>query len=82
MHPRGIREAAEPFLECYEAESGAAVKNLGFWELAAVARPLPNPVAWIPASREMGDPAATDERADTDFVDFVHDAVRRAHAGR
>ena len=82
MYLRGIREAADPFLECYEAESGAAVKNLGFWELAAAAHPLPNPVVWIPASREMGDAAATDERADTDFVEFVHDAVRRTHAGR
>lgn len=82
MHLRGIREAADPFLECYEAESGAAVKNLGFWELAAAAHPLPNPVAWIPASREMGDAAATDERADTDFVKFVNDALRRTHAGR
>jgi hypothetical protein len=43
---------------------------------------MPNPVAWIPASREMGDAAATDERADTDFVEFVHDAVCRTHAGR
>jgi aminoglycoside phosphotransferase (APT) family kinase protein len=82
MHLRGIREAAKPFLECYEAESGAAVKNLGFWELAAAAHPLPKPVAWIPASREMGDMEATDERGETAFVEFVHNAVRRTHAGR
>lgn len=82
MHLRGIKEAAEPFLECYEAESGTAVKNLGFWELAAAAHPLPNPVTWIPASREMGDDAANDERGETGFAEFVHDAVRRTHAGR
>ena len=82
MYLRGIKEAAEPFLECYEAESGAAVRDLGFWELAAAARPLPDPVAWVPASREMGDTAATDERAGTDFVEFVNDAKRRAYAGR
>jgi hypothetical protein len=29
----------------------------------------------------MGDAAATDERAGTDFVEFVHDAKRRAYAG-
>ena len=82
MYLRGIREAAEPFLECYEAESGAAVRDLGFWELAAAARPLPDPVLWIPMSREMGDASSTDERAGTDFVEFVHDAKGRAHAGR
>ena len=82
MYLRGIREAAEPFPECYEAESGAAVRDLGFWELAVAARPLPNPAGWIPASREMGDAAATDDRGGTDFVEFVHDAKLRAYAGR
>jgi hypothetical protein len=43
---------------------------------------MPNPVAWIPASREMGDAAATYERTGTDFVEFVQDVVRRTHAGR
>ena len=82
MYLRGIKEAAEPFLQCYEAESGGTVKNLGFWELTMAARPLPDPALWIPASREMGDAAATDERAGTDFVEFVRDAKRRACAGR
>ncbi len=81
MYLRGIRQAADPFLEYYEASSGP-VHNLGFWELAAAARPLPNPVGWIPASRQMGDLTATDDRADSDYFRFVADAIDRAHAGR
>ena len=81
MYLRGIREAADLFLDCYEAIAGQ-VRNLGFWELACAARPLPNPAQWIPASREMGDAGATDERAATDYYEFVAGAVRRARAGR
>ena len=81
MYLRGIKEAAGPFLRHYEAESGP-VRNLGFWELACAARPLPDPAAWIPCSREMGDLGATDDRARTDYYEFVHDALRRAREGR
>ena len=58
------------------------MRNLGFWELASAARPLPNPGEWIPASRQMGDLTATDDRADSDYYHFVADAIDRAHAGR
>ena len=81
MYLRGIKEAADIFLEHYEAARGP-VLNLGFWELAAAARPLPDPAAWIPSSREMGDLGATDDRADTDYYEFVEDAIRRAREGR
>ena len=77
---RGIKPAADLFLDCYEAIAGP-VQNLGFWELACAARPLPNPAQWIPASREMGDLTATDDRAATDYYEFVAAAIRRAHAG-
>ncbi|MCH7800015.1 MAG: phosphotransferase [Chloroflexi bacterium] len=82
MHLRGIKEAADIFLDRYEAESGARVRNLGFWELARAAGPLPNPARWIPASREMGDAGSTDDRADTDYYEFVANARRRAYTGR
>ena len=78
MYLRGIKAAADIFLQRYEEGSGAAVQNLGFWELAAAARPLPDPVLWIPESRELGDTAATDERASTDYYEFVSAAKRRA----
>ena len=80
MYLRGIKEAADVFLKHYEAAHGP-VQNLGFWELACAARPLPDPAAWIPASRQMGDIGATDDRADTDYYEFVEDAIRRAKEG-
>ena len=80
MYLRGIKAAADVFLERYEAARGPVV-NLGFWELACAARPLPNPAAWIPESRDMGDLGATDDRAETDYYEFVEGAVARAKAG-
>ena len=74
--------AADIFLQRYEEGSGTVVRDLGFWELAAAARPLPDPALWIPASRELGDAGATDERASTDYYEFVSDATRRAYSGR
>jgi Ser/Thr protein kinase RdoA (MazF antagonist) len=82
MYLRGIKEAADIFLKHYEAESGARVRNLGFWELARAAGPLPNPALWIPVSREMGDAGSTDDRADTDYYEFVENARRKAYNGR
>ena len=81
MYLRGIKEAADVFLEHYEAVRGP-VLNLGFWDLACAARALPDPAAWIPQSREMGDLGATDDRADTDYYEFVEYAMRRAREGR
>ena len=81
MYLRGIKAAADIFLEHYEAARGPVV-NLGFWELASAARPLPNPAAWIPESREIGDLGATDDRAETDYYEFVDRAMRRAREGR
>ncbi len=69
MYLRGIKAAADVFLEHYEAARGPVV-NLGFWELASAARPLPDPSAWIPESREMGDVGAMDDRAETDYYEF------------
>ena len=82
MYLRGIKEAADIFLKHYEAESGARVRNLGFWELSRAAGPLPNPALWIPMSREMGDAGSTDDRADTDYYEFVENARRKAYNGR
>ena len=81
MYLGGIKEAADIFLEHYEAARGP-VQNLGFWELARAAGALPDPAAWIPFSRQMGDMGATDDRADTDYYEFVEDAMGRAREGR
>jgi aminoglycoside phosphotransferase (APT) family kinase protein len=64
MYLRGIKAAADIFLRRYEEGCGGAVPNLGFWEVAAAARPLPEPVLW-------GVWGATDERASNDYYEFV-----------
>ncbi len=64
----GMDEAAEEFLAVYEADMGP-VANLAFWELAAAARPMFDPVGWI-------DEAPADER----FRQFIADAKKRLDA--
>ena len=81
MYLRGIKEAADIFLDCYESESGP-VENLGFWELACAARPLPAPALWLPEYYETGDASAIVKRAEADFREFVESAMQRAYAGR
>jgi aminoglycoside phosphotransferase (APT) family kinase protein len=43
----GMTEASEEFLSAYEAKMGRQVVNLGFWELAAAARPMTDIAGWI-----------------------------------
>ena len=81
MYLRGIKEAADIFLDYYEAESGP-VENLGFWELACAARPLPAPARWLLEYYETRDVSAIVNRAETDFREFVESSMQRAHAGR
>lgn len=61
------RRTADEFLNVYEAEMGRRVANLGFWELAAAARPMHHPEGWV-----TGWPAG--ER----FRQFIADATERA----
>ena len=81
MYLRGIKEAAGIFLDYYESESGP-VENLGFWELACAARPLPAPVLWLPEYYETVNVNAIVNRAEADFREFVESAIHRAYAGR
>ena len=81
MYLRGIKEAADIFLDYYESESGP-VENLGFWELACAARPLPAPARWLLEFYETRDITAIVNRAETDFHEFVESSMQRAHAGR
>ena len=81
MYLRGIKEAADIFLDYYEAESGP-VENLGFWELACAARPLPAPARWLLEFYETRDVSAIVSRAEADFREFVESSMQRAHAGR
>jgi aminoglycoside phosphotransferase (APT) family kinase protein len=47
MFLSGMGHAADEFLRAYEEETGQRVENLGFWELAAAARPMFAPEGWI-----------------------------------
>ena len=78
---RGTKSAADLFLKFYEEGAGESVRNLGFWELAAAARPLPQPALWIRQVREVETVTATDERANSDYNEFVASALRRAYNG-
>ena len=42
----GLPDAADEFLRAYESETGNALQNLGFWELAAAVRPMTDPEDW------------------------------------
>jgi len=67
MFLSGMGEAADEFLSAYETEVGRPVANLGFWELAAAARPMFSPEGWI-----------TESPAKERFSQFIADARRRA----
>lgn len=47
---RGLPQAAEHFLQVYEAQAGKTLENLRFWELAAAMRPISAPEGWISES--------------------------------
>jgi aminoglycoside phosphotransferase (APT) family kinase protein len=66
MRLSGQGEVADGFLETYETEAGRPVANLGFWELAAAARPMFNPEGRI-----------TESPAREEFRAFIADAMRR-----
>lgn len=67
----GMDRAAEEFLRAYEAEMGGSVANLGFWELAAAARPMFAPASWRINEPQIG------QR----FRRFIADARRSAGLG-
>jgi aminoglycoside phosphotransferase (APT) family kinase protein len=46
----GEEEAAETFLQIYEAAVGKKVANLAFWKLAVAVRPIKRPDDWIDSS--------------------------------
>lgn len=47
---KGLFEAADEFLHAYESAAVRPVVNLGFWKLAAAARPMAAPHGWIDGS--------------------------------
>ncbi len=68
---RGYFEAADEFLQAYEAAAGRPVQNLGLWELAAAARPMFLPQGWIDVSPQK-----------EYFAQFIAQAEKRSGQGR
>jgi aminoglycoside phosphotransferase (APT) family kinase protein len=66
MRLSGVGHVADDFLDAYEAAAGRRVANLGFWELAAAARPMFSPEGWI-----------TESPAKEEFRSFIADAIKR-----
>lgn len=50
MALRGMPQAANEFLHAYETTTGHPLANVGFWELAAAARPMFSPQGWVDQS--------------------------------
>lgn len=63
----GLPDAADEFIRVYESETGRALKNMPFWELAASVRPMIDPEDWH--VDETGNDKDT-------FLKFIKDAKR------
>jgi Ser/Thr protein kinase RdoA (MazF antagonist) len=50
---RGLPQVADEFLAAYETAAGVSLPNLGFWELAAAARPMFLPQGWVDQSPQQ-----------------------------
>ncbi|HLW00463.1 MAG TPA: phosphotransferase [Ktedonobacterales bacterium] len=74
----GLEHAARTFLEVYEVEAEHRVENLGFWELAAAARPMPDPARLIPQYSALGAPPCTSKVIRERLRQFI--ATARQHA--
>jgi aminoglycoside phosphotransferase (APT) family kinase protein len=64
----GLPDAAEEFTRVYGSETGRALQNLGFWELAAAVRPMTDPADW-----KIDQPPGMDI-----FQKFIADAKKKA----
>ena len=62
-----LEEAAGHFVEVYRELSGRDLSNLRYWELMALARPMPDIAMWVPSWQAMG-------------VDIGVEEARRRHA--
>jgi aminoglycoside phosphotransferase (APT) family kinase protein len=62
----GLPEAASHFVDVYRELSGRPLLNLGYWDLVALCRPLPDIAIWLPGWEAMG-------------LDITEDEARRRH---
>jgi aminoglycoside phosphotransferase (APT) family kinase protein len=74
----GMAEEADAFLAAYEAAAGRRVANLGFWELAAAARNMPDPAQWDHEWEALGGLPEPKKLKRQRFRQFIADALDRA----
>jgi hypothetical protein len=78
LHLLGLASAASAFLEGYEGEAGHRVENLGFWELAAAVRQMPDPARLLHYSTMVGMPPCPPGVRRERLRQFIAAARRRA----
>ena len=78
LHLLGLETAAREFLEVYERSTGHRVENLGYWELAAAARAMPEPARLIPQYCALGMPPISPIAMQARLRQFIASASRRA----
>lgn len=65
----GLPDAADEFLRAYRSETRCALRNLGFWELAASVRPMLDPIDW--------QVAGMNGLNTSNFLNFIEEAKKR-----
>jgi aminoglycoside phosphotransferase (APT) family kinase protein len=80
LHLLGLENAARTFLEMYEVEAGHQVENLGFWELAAAVRPMPDSARLLHQYSTIGAPPCTPEVIRERLRQFIAAALHHAGA--
>jgi aminoglycoside phosphotransferase (APT) family kinase protein len=81
LHLLGLEAAAREFLDVYEGATGHGVENLGFWELAAAVRPMPDPARLIPQLSALGMPPCPPQAMRERLRQFIAVARRRTELG-
>jgi len=71
----GLDQAASHFVESYRQVSGLQLVNLGFWQLLAACRPMPDIAIWVPGWHSLGFPITIDE-ARSRHDKLIDDALR------
>jgi aminoglycoside phosphotransferase (APT) family kinase protein len=74
----GLSKEADEFLTTYEAAAARRVENLGYWELAAAARNMPDPAQWDDEWAALGGWVESKDLKRQRFRQFIAEALDRA----
>jgi aminoglycoside phosphotransferase (APT) family kinase protein len=71
------KDAADEFVSAYRRQTGRPLNNLAFWDLAAAARPMPDPGKGAAELRAMGYERASAGDLRRRLREFIEDALKR-----